>query len=64
MPSCEFIDGVLRPKPMPNLRDHGILESQLTMLINRDFPQFAAGSEVNVEIRPGKYLVPDLVFRG
>ena len=61
-PNCEYVDGVLYPKPMPTWM-HGLLQSHLAMLINQGFAQFAAASEVTVQIRTGKYLVPDLIVQ-
>jgi Uma2 family endonuclease len=61
-PACDYIDGVLRPKPMPTWT-HGLLQAQLMMLIMQGFRQFVAGSEVTVQIRTGKYLVPDVIVQ-
>ena len=61
-PACEYIDGVLRQKPMPTW-NHGLLQFRLAMLVTRNFPLFAAASEVTVQIRPGKYLIPDLIVQ-
>ena len=61
-PACDYIDGVLRQKTMPTC-DHGLLQSRLSQLINQGFPQFVAGSEITVQIRTGKYLVPDLIVQ-
>ena len=61
-PACEYIDGVLRQKPMPTW-DHGTLEGRFFELINMRFPGFAAGCEVTVQIRPDKYLVPDVIVQ-
>ncbi|HTS27435.1 MAG TPA: Uma2 family endonuclease [Bryobacteraceae bacterium] len=61
-PRCEYIEGVLRQKPMPSW-DHGALEAQFCQLVNLGFPDFAAASEVNVQIRPDKYLIPDVIIQ-
>jgi Uma2 family endonuclease len=61
-PACEYIDGVLRQKSMPTW-DHGEIQSCLCQLINTGFPQFRAASEVTVQVRTGKYLVPDLIVQ-
>lgn len=61
-PNCDYIDGVLRQKPWPAW-NHGILQSRLGQLIEQGFPQFEPASEVTVKIRPGKYLVPDLIVQ-
>jgi Uma2 family endonuclease len=61
-PACEYTDGVLRQKPMPR-RKHGLLQGRLAYLIALSFPDFEAASEVTVQIRTGKYLVPDLIVQ-
>jgi Uma2 family endonuclease len=61
-PACEYIDGVLRQKPMPT-RKHGLIQGRLVYLITMGFQDFEAASEVTVRIRTGKYLVPDLVVQ-
>ena len=61
-PNCDYIDGVLRQKPMATWK-HGLLQSRLAQLVNQGFPQFVAGSEITVKIRAGKYLVPDLIVQ-
>jgi Uma2 family endonuclease len=61
-PACEFIDGVLRQKPMPT-RKHGLLQARFAQLVNVGFPDFEAASEVTVQIATGKYLVPDLIVQ-
>lgn len=40
-----------------------MIQAQLMMLIIQGFRQFAAASEVTVQIRTGKYLVPDVVVQ-
>src|SRR5215831_18430513 len=59
-PACDYIDGVLRPKPMAT-SDHGTIQSSLSIAIARQSPQFVPGSEISVRLRPGKYFVPDLI---
>jgi Uma2 family endonuclease len=61
-PNCEYIDGVLRPKPMPT-RKHGLMEGWLVVLIQRAFPEFEAVTEVTVRIHADRYLVPDLLVQ-
>jgi Uma2 family endonuclease len=61
-PACDYVDGVLYQKSMPTW-EHGSIQSQLSALIQQGFPQFKAGSEVTVQIRTGKYLVPDLIVQ-
>lgn len=61
-PNCEYIDGVLRQKPMPT-RKHGLLEARIAQLINMGFSQFEAACEITVRIRTDKYLVPDLIVQ-
>jgi len=57
-PYCEYVDGVLYPKPMPTLL-HGLLENRLVELIRRQGMQ--AVSEVTVRLTPTKYLIPDVI---
>jgi Uma2 family endonuclease len=61
-PNCEYIDGVLRPKPMPT-RKHGLMQTWLAELIRRAFREFEAASEVTVRINASRYLVPDLIVQ-
>ncbi|HXB70068.1 MAG TPA: Uma2 family endonuclease [Candidatus Acidoferrales bacterium] len=61
-PACDYVDGVLYQKSMPTW-DHGSIQGQFYMLITQGFPQYKAGSEVTVQIRTGKYLVPDLIVQ-
>jgi Uma2 family endonuclease len=61
-PACDYIDGVLRQKSMPTW-NHGLLQGRLSYLITLEFPGFVSGSEVTVQIRTGKFLVPDLVVQ-
>ncbi len=56
-PACEYIDGVLRKKPMPTY-DHGSIQMQFGRLIPP--PYYLASAELTVRIREGKYLVPDV----
>lgn len=61
-PACEYIDGVLRQKPMPTWM-HGYIQGRLIQLISQRFREFLAASEVTVQVRSGKYLVPDVVVQ-
>lgn len=61
-PSCEYIDGVLRAKPMPTYK-HGKMELRVSNLINRLKNGFEAIPEQTVRIREGKYLVPDIAVQ-
>ena len=61
-PACDYVDGVLYQKSMPTW-EHGTIQGHLCGLINQAFPQYKAGSEVTVQIREGKYLVPDLIVQ-
>ena len=61
-PSCDYIDGVLRPKSM-GTRKHGKLQIRLGRLIEERFPAFEPASELTCQIRTGKYLVPDLAVQ-
>ena len=61
-PACEYIDGVLRQKPMPT-RKHGLTQARLCQLLNSSFQDFEAASEVTVRLREGKYLIPDVIVQ-
>lgn len=61
-PACEYLDGVLRPKPMPT-RKHGLLQARLMQLIANVYTEFEAESEVTVRIREGKYFIPDIIVQ-
>jgi Uma2 family endonuclease len=58
-PYCEYIDGVVRQKPVPTSY-HSLLQILLGALLTVRARQFYTMSEVHVRIRPGKFLVPDL----
>jgi Uma2 family endonuclease len=60
-PSCDYIDGVLRQKPMPTWK-HSVIQGQTVTLANRT-REFLAGSEFTVKIRTGKYYVPDVAIQ-
>jgi len=57
-PNCEYIDGVLRPKPMAT-RLHGLIQAILTMLLLRQGVE--AGTEITVQVTPTRFLVPDVI---
>ncbi len=57
-PNCEYIDGVLYPKPMPTT-PHGRMQAILLMLLNRLGVE--ALPEITVRLSPTKYLVPDVI---
>jgi len=59
-PACEYLDGVLRQKPMPTW-DHGFTQSRVGQLINENFPDFAAASEITVRLSETRFLVPDVI---
>jgi Uma2 family endonuclease len=60
-PNCDYIDGVLYEKAWAN-RNHGVIQGYVACLIMH-CPGFEVGIEVTVQIRPGKYLVPDLAVQ-
>ncbi len=60
-PACDYIDGVLRQKPMPTWK-HGVIQTQLGSAINGSRTHRAA-SELAVRLRQGKYLVPDVAVQ-
>ena len=42
---------------------HGAVEGQIGHLVRVGFPDFKAGPEVTVQIRPTRFLVPDLIIQ-
>ncbi len=61
-PACDYIDGVLRPKPTPTYK-HGKMEFRVCYLINGLDRGFEAVPEQTVKVREGKYLVPDVAVQ-
>ena len=61
-PTCEYIDGVLRPKPMPTYK-HSKMEFRVCSLISQLDRGFEALPELTVQVREGKYLVPDVAVQ-
>ena len=57
-PYCEYVDGVLYPKPMPTTL-HGLIEFMLMTLLRKQGVQ--AVSEVTVRLSPTKFLIPDVI---
>jgi Uma2 family endonuclease len=57
-PYCEYVDGVLYPKPMPTTL-HALAQSMLIVLLRRQGVQ--ALTEVTVRLTATKYLIPDVV---
>jgi Uma2 family endonuclease len=57
-PTCEYVDGVLYPKPMPTTL-HALIQKILMALLDRQGVQ--ALSEVTVRLSPTRYLVPDVI---
>jgi Uma2 family endonuclease len=57
-PNCEYVDGVLRPKPKATSL-HGLIQLLLAMLLRRQGAD--ARTEVTVRLTPTKYLVPDVI---
>ncbi len=61
-PGREYIDGILREKPMPTW-DHGAIQSRLAQLINDQFGEFAAATEITVRVSESRFFVPDVVVQ-
>jgi Uma2 family endonuclease len=57
-PYCEYVDGVLHPKPMPT-KLHALAQYMLLVLLRRQGVE--ALSEVTVRLSATKYLIPDVV---
>jgi Uma2 family endonuclease len=60
-PNREYLDGVVRPKPM-GTRKHGLLQRWLSQILDRE-REFESAVEVRVKVRPGKWLVPDIIVQ-
>lgn len=60
-PNAEYIDGVVRPKPMPTYK-HAKMEFRVSKLVN-DLQGFDAVPEQTVKLRERKYLVPDVAVQ-
>ena len=57
-PYCEYMDGVLYPKPMAT-GIHGLIQAAIITLLRRQ--HIKAATEVTVRISPTKYLIPDVI---
>ena len=60
-PAFEFKDGTLTQKRMPTWK-HSLLQLRIGELLNA-IPGIVAGSELTVEVRQGRYLVPDVAVQ-
>ena len=60
-PNCDYLDGVLIERPMHTWK-HSRIQFRIIQLIEAQFPGFVGGPELTVQIRPGKFLVPDVVI--
>jgi Uma2 family endonuclease len=58
-PNCDYIDGVLRPKPWPWF-NHASTQLRICTLISKRFPDFAAVPELTVILTETKCFVPDV----
>jgi Uma2 family endonuclease len=61
-PACEYRDGVLTQKPTPTW-NHSPIQFRVNYLIEERFSAFAAGPELTVRLREGRYLVPDVAVQ-
>jgi|SRR5450432_1389286 Uma2 family endonuclease len=57
-PACEYIDGVLRQKPMPT-KLHALMQFLLVALLRRQGVEALA--EVSVRVSPTRFLIPDVI---
>jgi Uma2 family endonuclease len=57
-PYCEYVDGVLHPKPMPT-KLHALIQKILMTALDRQGVE--ALSEVTVRLTATKYLIPDVI---
>jgi Uma2 family endonuclease len=61
-PACEYIDGVLHQKTMPTFL-HSLMQSRLVSLLLRVAPGFNVLPELTVQVRPDKFLIPDVAVQ-
>ena len=61
-PGCEYEDGVLTPKPISTWK-HSLIQSRCGQLLLNSYPAFLPGSELTVQLREGRYLVPDIAVQ-
>lgn len=59
-PASEYEDGVVTQKPMPT-RKHGLIQGWLVELLRQRAPHLESGSEITVQLRTGKFMVPDVI---
>ena len=57
-PLCEYVDGVLHPKPMPT-KLHAFVQYMLQVLLRQQGVEALA--EVQVRLSPATYLIPDVI---
>jgi len=57
-PYCEYVDGVLYPKPIPT-KIHALIQYMLQTLLDKQGVEALA--EVHVRLSPAKYLIPDVI---
>ena len=60
-PNAEYIDGVVRRKPLPT-RKHGQMEFRVTKLVD-EIEGFDAVPEQTVKVNDRKFLVPDVAVQ-
>ena len=59
-PASEYEDSVMTRKPWPT-RKHGLIQGWLVELLRQQSPHLEPGSEITVQIRTGKFMVPDVI---
>lgn len=57
-PACEYVDGMLRQKPMPT-KLHALVQFLLVTLLRKQ--GFEALAEVSVRVSATKFLIPDVL---
>lgn len=58
-PACEYRDGVLTRKPMAT-HEHSRLQGRFIQILLNRYPEFAALPELTLQLRPDRYLIPDI----
>ena len=58
-PACEYRDGVLTRKPMAT-HEHSRIQGRFIQILLNRYPEFAALPELTLQLRPDRYLIPDI----
>ena len=63
-PDCEYIDGILQERNVGEI-SHSDAHGRTYLFVQTQFRGFWSGVEVRVQVKPGRYRVPDVtIVRG